>query len=57
MPQHLAIEVDGHRVTTDQPMTEAQARQWLTDQAVRLTRREAIVSERLDRSAPRLDEG
>ena len=43
MPRKLSIEVDGKRLTVDRPMTEAQAREWLFDQAVRLTTREPIV--------------
>ncbi len=43
MPNKITIEVDGKRVSIDKPMTEAEAREWMFDQAVRLTTREPIV--------------
>lgn len=43
MPTKISIEVDGKRVEVNRPMTEAQAREWMFDQAVRLTTREPIV--------------
>ena len=46
MPRKLSIEVDGKRVAIDQPMTEQAAREWLFDQAVRLTTRDPIIVDR-----------
>jgi hypothetical protein len=40
MPNRIVIEYDGTRVEIDRPMTEAAARVWLFDQALRLTRRQ-----------------
>ena len=45
MPNRIVIEYDGTRVEIDQPMTEAAARVWLFDQAIRLTRGKPLVSE------------
>ena len=44
MPQRIAIEYDGTRVEIDKSMTEAEARVWIFDQAIRLTRGKPLVS-------------
>jgi hypothetical protein len=40
MPNRIVIEFDGTRVEIVKAMTEAEARVWLFDQAIRLTRRQ-----------------
>ena len=45
MPNRIVIEYDGTRVEIDRPMTEAAARVWLFDQALRLTRRKPLICE------------
>lgn len=43
MPHRITIEVDGKRVTLERHVSEQEAREWMFDQAVRLTTRDPIV--------------
>lgn len=47
MPQRITIEYDGTTVSIDKAMTKAEARVWMFEQALRLTRHEPIVSPRI----------
>ncbi len=44
MPRILSIRVDGETRSIDRMMSEAEARDWLFDQATRLTRRVPIIA-------------
>ena len=50
MPHRITIEIDGKRVSTNRHMSEAEAREWIAKQAVRLTIRTPILSPGLRRS-------